>query len=146
MKTGFLTVVAFAVLFILVRPSPAAASFTVCNDTSYKSVTVAFAASWYGDDGVTVENGSKGWYPIAKGACSILIGTDISRVDVFIYAYVTSDNSKTWTGTHKFCLDPNEKFLYRDPDPTPPCSSGRAFGMRYVETHGDESFTDDLTD
>jgi uncharacterized membrane protein len=144
-KAGLALAAAFAALIILICAAPAAASFKVCNKTSYNSIAVAFAVRWF-DSYHNVQNGSKGWFTIAKGDCSVLIPTDISAYDMFIYAYAASAKSKTWSGSHQFCLDPKRAFTYDGPSSQPPCSAGNTYGMLYVETYGDESFTEDLTD
>ena len=145
MKASFVVAIISAAFVVVAYPKPAAASFTVCNKTSFDTVTVAFAARWFDAD-KNVKNGSRGWYAIAKGSCSVLIPTDISAYDMFIYAYATSDATKTWSGDHPYCLNPAAKFTYDGDGSRPPCSEGREFGMQYVETSGLESFTEDLTD
>jgi uncharacterized membrane protein len=52
LKFDILVAATVAALFTLVRPSPAAAEFTVCNSTTDGAVNVAWAVNWLESNGV----------------------------------------------------------------------------------------------
>jgi hypothetical protein len=112
-KHRLLFATAFLALGVLGHPAPASAGLTVCNDTSHQSITVAWAATWYGIY-QTLQSGSQGWFVDGQngGHCGTLTSVDISHDDIYIYAYVTSDPSIKWSGKYHFCLDPKSKFTY----------------------------------
>jgi len=72
-----LSATAFAAIFALVRPSPAAADFTVCNSTTDGTVNVAWAVTWLESDG-DFNGESHGWWPVGQNECKTIIGADIS--------------------------------------------------------------------
>jgi len=138
-----MTVVA---LFILLRPSPAAAEFTVCNSTADGTVNIAWAVSWIESDG-SFHSESYGWWTIAQNECKVLIAPDISAYAIYIYAYAASDPEKLWWGgTHEYCLDPKNAFLYKGDDVNTPCSSGMSYGMRYIDTGNESAYSYSLYD
>ena len=146
MKFSILFAITLVALSILVRPSPAAADFTVCNSTTDGIVNIAWAVSWIENDG-SFYTESHGWWTIAQNKCKVLIAPDISAYEIYIYAYAASDPDKLWWGgTHEYCLDPKNTFLYKDDDVNTPCSSGRSYGMRYIDTNNESTYTYSLYD
>lgn len=84
---------------------------------------------------------------IAQGKCSVLIAPDISRDDIYIYAFAGPKVAKVWSGPYNYCIDPKNSFVFRGADAGPNCTSGgRLYGLRYVQTSGYESFSFDLAD
>ncbi|MDQ6770657.1 MAG: DUF1036 domain-containing protein [Gemmatimonadota bacterium] len=77
-------------LITLVRPSPAAAAFTVCNSTTSGTVSIAWAINWLESDGV-FHGESDGWFIIAQGDCKIVVAPDISGYTIYIYAFAKKD-------------------------------------------------------
>ena len=78
MKFSILFAITLVALSILVRPSPAAADFTVCNSTTDGIVNIAWAVSWIENDG-SFYTESHGWWTIAQNKCKVLIAPDISH-------------------------------------------------------------------
>ena len=143
MKFSILLAVTLAALFILVRPSPAAAEFTVCNSSTYGDVSIAWAATWSDGNG-NAHGESVGWFIIAQGDCKIVItASDISAYTIYIYGKASK---QYWGGGYNYCLDTSHKFLYQGDDMKPPCSSGRSFGMRYMDTGSSSTYTYYLRD
>lgn len=147
MKFSILLAVTLAALFTLVRPSPAAAEFAVCNSSTYGKVNVAWAATWSDSNG-NAHGESDGWWIIAQGDCKILITiTDISAYTIYVYAFANAKPSiQYWGGTYEYCLDPSHKFLYQGNAMNTPCSSGRSFGMRSMNTGNNSTYTYFLRD
>ncbi len=133
-------------LIALARPSPAAAEFTVCNSTTHGTVNVAYAVTWHDSDGSPYGE-SQGWWIIPQDNCKILVTNDISAYTVYIYAFADANPDELWWGgSHDYCLDPSHKFLYHGDDMNTPCSSGRSFGMRFVDTGDNSTYTYYLRD
>lgn len=139
MKPRNVFALAFITLAALIFPARTSAQFIVCNHTSQDKISLAIAVTWF-----DVVNGnrvlnevSKGWFTIAKGACTTLVLSDISADDIYIYAYSASKPAVKWADKYNFCLDPKNTFTYQGvAQVKPPCSSGNSFPMRYVETSG----------
>jgi len=134
----------FIALAVLIFPVRASAQFTVCNRTSQDKVNVAVVGTWFNlVNGQRVLNQmSGGWYGIAKGDCKVLVTSDISRFDIYIYAYSASDPSIKWSDKHNYCMDPKNNFSYSGPEVTPPCKSGSPMPTMYIETSGTAGVVD----
>jgi len=146
LRSNILVAATVAALFCLVRPSPAAAEFTVCNSTTDGAVNVAWAVNWFESSGV-FHGESAGWFVISQGDCKIIIAPDISAYAIYIYAYANQNPAKLWWGgTHAYCLDPKNKFVYKGDLVNPPCSSGRSYGMRRMDTGSESTYTYTLYD
>ena len=149
MKPGHTFAATFIALLALIHPAPASAQFTVCNRTSQDKISLAVAATWYDLDGNgnrQVDKSAEGWIVIAKGTCQVVTSADISRDDIYIFAISTADPAIKWAANTTYCLDPKNAFSYKGARPKPPCSSGAAFPMRYIETSGFSQFTLNLFD
>jgi uncharacterized membrane protein len=145
-KVYLLIAAAVVALFTLTCPTPAAAAFTVCNNSTYGRVNVAYAVKWHASDGSSYGE-SQGWWLIDQDACKIIMTNDISAYTIYIYAYADADPStEWWGGTYKYCLDPEHKFLYHGDDMSTPCSNGRSFGMRFIDTGTESTYTYYLRD
>jgi uncharacterized membrane protein len=145
LRSSVLGAATLAALFIL-RPAPAAAEFTVCNSTTDGAVNVAWAVNWFESNGV-FHGESAGWFIIAQGDCKNVIAPDISAYTIYLYAYATKNRDKLWWGgTHAYCLDPKKKFVYKDDLANPPCSSGKSYGMRRMDTGSESAYTYTLYD
>jgi uncharacterized membrane protein len=145
-KFRIVSAMTLAVLFMLIRPSPAAADFTVCNSTTAGTVNVAWTVTWLESDG-DFNGESHGWWTVAQNECKVIIGPDISAYAIYLYAYAASDPDKLfWGGTHEYCLDPKNTFLYKGDDMNTPCSSGTAYGMRFIDTGNASAYTYTLSD
>ncbi len=131
----------FALVLTALFARPASAAFTVCNAASYGNVSVAFAANW--KDSTGQSNGrSQGWWTIAQDECKIILKNDISAYQMYIYAFAASDPSNHyWGGSNQFCIDPANEFTFHGDDMDTPCSKGRAFGMRYIDTGSNSTYT-----
>jgi uncharacterized membrane protein len=146
LKSKVLFAATVAALFTLVHPAPAAAEFTVCNTTTDGAVNVAWAVNWLESNGV-FHCKSAGWFIIAQGDCKIVIAPDISAYAIYIYAYANQNPAKLiWGGTHEYCLDPKKKFVYKGDKANPPCSSGKSYGMRRMDTGSESAYTYTLYD
>jgi uncharacterized membrane protein len=144
LRFGILVAALLAALFILLRPSPAAAELTVCNKSTYGAVKLAVALSWL-DNGNPYEE-AEGWFIIAQGDCKIVIDQDVRPYEIFIYAYADKNPAKLWWGgNNPFCLE-LKKFLYRAGEEKPPCRSGRSYGMRHIDTGDYSKYTYTLHD
>lgn len=145
-RIGGASAATIVALITLVRPSPAAAAFTVCNSTTSGKVNVAWAINWFEIGGV-FHGESAGWFIIAQGDCKIVVAPDISGYTIYIYAFAEKNPDKLWWGgTHQYCLDPKNKFLYRGDHMNPPCTSGKSYGMRYMDTGTESTYTYSLYD
>lgn len=89
---------------IALTPSPARASFRVCNDSDEKiSSAVAYYSSEYG---YAI---SEGWWSLTPGECKTAIGGDLKVQYVYVYAE-NNDSSDTWSGDYKVCVNPSDPF------------------------------------
>ncbi|MBV8262837.1 MAG: DUF1036 domain-containing protein [Candidatus Eremiobacteraeota bacterium] len=141
MKLGIITALAALVLVASLYPSPAAAAFTVCNSTTYGVVNVAYAVTWR-DSNNQPYGESQGWWAIDPDTCKIILKNDISAYTVYIYAFANSDpTNRWWGGTNNYCLDPHLKFLYHGDAMDAPCNAGKSFGMRYIDTGSQSTYT-----
>jgi len=147
MKLCILCAATIAAVFILVRPSPAAAEFAVCNSTTYGSVNVAWAATWHDSNG-DPHGESDGWWIIPSGECKIIIAVvDVSPYTIYIYAFATANPStQWWGGNYRYCLDPKNKFLYKGDAMNLPCAAGSAYGMRFIDTSSESTYAYFLRD
>ena len=133
-------IAASAVAFFL-WAAPARADFTVCNSSPYGKVHVAYAATWHDSQG-TAYGQSQGWWVINTDDCRIILTNDISAYTIYIYAFADADPThELWGGGDNYCLDPVNTFLYHGNDMDTPCTNGKEFGMRYVDTDQDETYT-----
>lgn len=141
MKLLMISVAAGILWISAMFPSPAQAAFTVCNSTTYGVINVAYAVTWH-DSNNQAFGESQGWWVIDQDTCKIIMKNDISAYTVYIYGYANVDPSnKWWGGTNNYCLAPGQKFLYHGDAMDAPCQSGRTFGMRYVDTGGNSTYT-----
>jgi len=145
-RTIFLVPV-FAAILMIAHPSSALAEFAVCNSSTYGTVNVAYVATWQDSQGTT-HGQSQGWWQIETNKCQIVITTeDVSGYTLYIYAFAQADPSKElWGGENNFCLDPKNKFLYQGNAIETPCSSGKPFGMRLMDSGGVSQYTYYLRD
>ena len=105
-----LITVGAAVLFVssAMHPSPALASFQVCNESGEK-ISVAIAYFGSDADGWTTE----GWWNVDDGACASPITGDLDNR----YYYLFADSSQhTWTGDYTNCVDPDNSFTLNHAD------------------------------
>lgn len=111
MKKHALFFVAALVLMaatIALTPSPARASFRVCNDSNEKiSSAVAYYSSEYG---YAI---SEGWWSLTPGECKTALGGDLKVQYVYVYAE-NNDSSDTWSGDYKVCVNPSDPFTLYD--------------------------------
>lgn len=141
MKLVIMLTVATGSFLASLHPAPARAAFTVCNSTTYGVINVAYAVTWR-DSNNQPYGESQGWWIIDQDTCKIILNNDISAYSVYIYGYANVDpSSKWWGGTNNYCLDPGHKFLYHGDAMDAPCQSGKAFGMRYVDTAANSTYT-----
>jgi uncharacterized membrane protein len=145
MNVRALLVVTLGALASIALARPAAAEFAVCNSASHGTVHVAWAATWNDSQGKSYGE-SQGWWEIPEEDCKIMITNDISSYTLFIYAYADSDSSIYWGGDTSYCLDPTNKFAYHGDAMDTPCSSGKAFGLRSIDTGNQETYTYYLRD
>ena len=147
MKFNIILAATIAAMITLFRLSPAAAEFAICNSSTYGKVNAAWAATWSDSNG-NAHGESDGWWIIPQGDCKIVITTiDISAYTIYIYAFADAKPSvEYWGGTHEYCLDPSHKFLYQGDRMNIPCSSGRSFGMRPMNTGNQSTYTYFLRD
>lgn len=137
---------AFLTVAMLCYAAPAAAEFTVCNSSTYGKANVAYAITWQDSQGKAYGE-SQGWWIVAQDACQIIVTNDISAYTVYIYAFADSDPVHDWWGgSNNFCLNPSDKFLYHGDDMDTPCSTGQAYGMRFIDTGGNSTYTYYLRD
>jgi uncharacterized membrane protein len=134
----------FIALAVLIFPVRASAQFTVCNRTSQDKVNVALVGTWFNVvNGQRVLNQtSAGWYGIAKGSCRVLVTSDISSYDIYIYAYSASNPSIKWSDKYNYCMDPKNNFTYLGPQVTAPCKAGSPMPTMYIETSGTAGVVD----
>jgi len=101
---------ASAALFVVAaaHPTPAAASFKVCNQSG-ESVSVAVAYH-DADSGSWV---SRGWWNIGDGECKTPIGGDLKNQYYYLYG---DGDQHTWTGSHEFCVDNDKAFTLDESD------------------------------
>ncbi len=147
MKTSIYLGLALAALLVIIRPSPAAAEFAVCNSSTYGNVNVAWAATWNDSSG-NAHGESQGWWVVTQGDCKIVITTlDISAYTIYLYAFADDQPSvHYWGGSYKYCVDPSHKFLYQGNAMITPCSSGKAYGMRSIVTGNTSTYAYFLRD
>ena len=131
-------VLAFLTLIVLIFPARASAQFTVCNRTSQATVNVAYVGRWFSvvNNQRVLNEMSGGWFPIAKGDCKMVVLSDISNDDIYIYAYSASNPSIKWSDKYNYCMDPKNNFQYLGNQVNPPCKSGSALPTMYIETSG----------
>ena len=89
-------------------PSPAFASFRVCNDSGEK-ISVALAYFGSDADGWT----SEGWWNLDDGECATPIGGDLDNR--YYYLYANGEKHK-WTGDYTNCVDPDNSFTLKHAD------------------------------
>lgn len=154
MKPSLVLATVFVAVVLVGHPTPASASFNVCNRTSHDSVAVAIGASYYIDKhySAAVANKSAGWFVISKGNCHAVIEGNISDKTIYLYAYAVGNRSTTWSGKYNFCLDNKDAFEYGIVQArpimgrTPPCEYGSVYGMLFIDTDDSIDFTYNLTD
>jgi uncharacterized membrane protein len=81
--------------------SPAAADFTLCNQTSY----VLKAAVGYRERG---RWHSRGWWTIHPGACEAALKGELDKSVYYTFAHSVSAHAggmKYFDGSHRFCVD-----------------------------------------
>ena len=133
MKFTILFAATVAAFFILVRPSPAAAEFAICNSSTWGEAKVAIAITWTDSNGAA--NGeSEGWWPVPQGECKIVITTvDVSGYTVYLYGFSEDKNpDHYWGGNYNYCLDPVKKFSYLGNSISTPFASGKQRRIRIL--------------
>lgn len=147
MKRGIFLIPIAIALFIVAHTTRASAEFAVCNAGTHGTITLAYAATWHDGQGNSYGQ-SQGWWQIPQTECRIIITTvDVSAYTMYIYGFANSDPAhQYWGGTTNFCLDPNDKFLYHGDAMDVPCSAGKSYGMRLMDTGGATPYTYYLRD
>jgi len=99
-----------AALFVVAaaHPSPAQASFQICNESGeHISVAIAYhnadAGNWL----------SRGWWNLDNGECKTPVGGDLKNQYYYLYA---DGDQHYWSGSHSFCVDDNNAFDLNDAD------------------------------
>ena len=110
-----------------------------CNKTNHP-VNVAMATI---DD--FFDSHVWGWWQVEPDGCKTPIGADLDTTgDLSYYYYAYDTSGGTWTGSVKFCIDPNYAFDYNDDQDTN-CSTGTHKYFKSIETHDNADFTVNLT-
>jgi uncharacterized membrane protein len=108
-QLGLITLGAAVLLVsIAFHPSPALASFRVCNDSGEK---ISVAIAYFGSDaeGWT----SEGWWNLDDGECATPVNGDLDNR----YYYLFADGEKhKWTGDYTNCVDPDHSFTLKHAD------------------------------
>jgi uncharacterized membrane protein len=108
-QLGLITVgAAFLLISSALHPSPALASFRVCNDSGEK---ISVAIAYFGSDaeGWT----SEGWWNLDDGECATPVSGDLDNR----YYYLFADGEKhKWTGDYTNCVDPDHSFTLKHAD------------------------------
>ncbi|HEY5095446.1 MAG TPA: DUF1036 domain-containing protein [Candidatus Eremiobacteraceae bacterium] len=108
-QLGLITVgAAFLLISSALHPSPALASFRVCNDSGEK---ISVAIAYFGSDaeGWT----SEGWWNLDDGECATPVSGDLDNR----YYYLFADGEKNkWTGDYTNCVDPDHSFTLKHAD------------------------------
>jgi uncharacterized membrane protein len=113
-----------------IRPAPALADFTVCNQSGeHVSVAIAYHDA---DDDTWV---ARGWWNLDNGECKTPVGGDLK--DQYYYLFGNGDQH-VWTGSHEFCVDDNNAFTLSDADTSCSYTNHKFFE---VDTGEDTSFT-----
>jgi uncharacterized membrane protein len=109
-----------------------------CNKTT-NTVNVAMATDTYFDYHVW------GWWQMAPDACKTPIGAELDTTGDTDYYYFGYDASGgTWTGSTRFCIDPNYALDFDD-DQESACATGAHREFRSINTHDESDFTVNLT-
>jgi uncharacterized membrane protein len=125
-----------AAVFASVSPSPAAADFRLCNNTSSR---VGVSIGYKDNDGWTTE----GWWNVAARSCETLLrGTLVAR---FYYIYsVDYDRGGEWSGQAFMCTRDKE-FTVRGTEDCLARGYDRT-GFFEVDTGEQQSWTVQLTE
>jgi uncharacterized membrane protein len=121
---------ATAVVFLLALSalaSPARASLTFCNRTSY-ILNAATAAQ--GNADVT----STGWTRLTPGGCAVAIAGDLTARAYYIYARSSlahSGTQRSWGGKQNVCVK-DDNFAIREQVNTPGCKDEGAFELPFA--------------
>jgi uncharacterized membrane protein len=113
-------------------PSPARASFKVCNGFHE---TASFAVAY--NEAKAGHWLASGWWTIAPGKCKTAVGGDLQDRYYYLYAYSAS---RQWKGNTPVCVVPNKSFdlTFKKTDHT--CAFARR-GFYLVDTGKATSFT-----
>jgi uncharacterized membrane protein len=124
------TATAAVVAIAAMRPAPAQAAFTVCNQSGER---VSVAIAYHDADADTWV--SRGWWNLDNGECKTPVGGDLK--DEYYYLFGNGD-VHTWTGSHDFCVDDDNAFTLNDADTECSYTNHEFFE---VDTGDDTSFT-----
>jgi uncharacterized membrane protein len=104
----FVAALALTTAALALRPSPAQASFRVCNDHNEK---ISSAVAYYSADyGYAI---SEGWWSLTPGECKTALSGDLKVKYIYVYAE-NNDNSWAWSGDFKVCVNPTDPFTLYD--------------------------------
>ena len=128
---------------------PAKADFTVCNDTTAGSLSVAAAYNY--DDGQDFWNRSEGFWTISQGQCTATLTGVVDGDSLYLFAWANSNQSLTWSGASdysansmSFCVDgQSSAFVYKGGDAVPTCTAGVPRQFRYAgvaDSNGDLTY------
>jgi uncharacterized membrane protein len=145
-------VLAFAIVGLAALAAPAKADFTVCNHTTQGQLDVAVAYEY--NSGNSSYSRSEGYWNIPQGECRNTLKLS-GNERVYVWAWLASDNTKTWSGGNgsgfeshakQFCMDPvGNAFTYKGDAAVSPCDSpSQARTFRFAgtaDTYGDFTYT-----
>jgi uncharacterized membrane protein len=122
------------------HPAPAKAGMHFCNKTSL-TVNVVMAT----DTDFGFDSHVWGWWQVEPDGCKTPIGADLDTTgDTYYYYYAYDTNGGTWSGSDRFCINPNYAFDFNDDQETA-CETGVHRNFKPIETDKAADFTVNLT-
>ena len=142
MRPGPRTGIGVAALVLFAGITPARASLSVCNQTSY----VIYAATARTID---ADNLTQGWTRIVPGDCRTALQGDLTARAYFLYARSSEAHSgaaRAWGGSTELCAK-DSNFALKTPTAIPECGDD-AFTVPFapLDTHAMRNWTATLTE
>jgi uncharacterized membrane protein len=127
-----------AALVMFANTTPAHASYSICNKSSYK----VYAAFGYWNAGQKAWT-SEGWWTLEKGDCATVYDNNLDQKKYYVYAE-SVDRDYFWDGKYPFCASDDEFTIVGDAD----CKTRGYYSISFFEVDvGDNrDWTTDLTD
>ncbi|MBV9043549.1 MAG: DUF1036 domain-containing protein [Alphaproteobacteria bacterium] len=143
MLTRWIAACVLALCCAFAPASPASASMTVCNRTSYVLYTALGAAS-------KSDIAAQGWSRVAPGGCAVVLNKDLTAAAYYLYARSSQAHSGTpraWGGGMNLCVK-DTNFASRDALTARDCQSDDFFQLPFaqVDTHHLKSWTTTLSE